>query len=163
MEQSCFTERPDWIAGFVDGEGCFTLKIGRSNKATYKIQVQLEFFVAQHERSKHVLHDLQKYFGCGYVCQNKNCFEYRVHKTEDLRRVILPFFKKYPLLTNKKHDFDTFCTIFDRMSNGEHLNASGLMNIVQLGYTMNSLGASRKHTLEAQLKRIEQMNQKRYS
>lgn len=88
-------------------------------------------------------------------------FLYRVRNREDLRRVILPFFKKHPLLTNKKHDFDTFCTIFDRMSNGEHLNASGLMNIVQLGYTLHAGGANRKYTLQAQLKQIEQA--KRYS
>src|SRR5574342_786116 len=63
-------ERPgfeQWIVGFVDGEGCFSVPIFRNATTRLGWQVQPEFVVAQGARSVQVLHVLRQYFGCGRV------------------------------------------------------------------------------------------------
>ena len=42
---------PEWIVGFVDGEGCASLS--RSSKSKFGIQIQIEFHIAQHNRDVH--------------------------------------------------------------------------------------------------------------
>lgn len=39
-----------WIVGFVDGEGCFSFSIFKSNKMKNDFQIQGEFTVVQHLR-----------------------------------------------------------------------------------------------------------------
>ena len=63
-------ERPDyeqWVVGFVDGEGCFSVPIFKNATTKCGWQVQPEFVVVQGERSVHVLHELMTFFGCGSV------------------------------------------------------------------------------------------------
>jgi len=93
----------DWIIGFVDGDGCFKIVKTSSNEKRYC------FVVSQDKRSVDVLYALKQKFGCGSV--NKaggNMREYRVTKKEELSKVILPFFERHPLKTEKWHDFRLF-------------------------------------------------------
>jgi hypothetical protein len=51
-------ERPgfeQWVVGFVDGEGCFSVPIFRNRTSRLGWQVQPEFSVVQGERSLQVL------------------------------------------------------------------------------------------------------------
>jgi LAGLIDADG endonuclease len=62
-------ERPlaaEWVVGFVDGEGCFSIPIFQNRTCRLGWQVQPEFAVVQGERSVSVLHALEKFFGCGW-------------------------------------------------------------------------------------------------
>jgi len=43
--------------------------------------------------------------GCGNVTKNRNAFNYRVTKLEDITNKIIPFFKKYPIRGVKVLDF----------------------------------------------------------
>src|SRR4029079_2654609 len=66
-------ERPvpvQWIVGFVDGEGCFSVPIFRNRTCRLGWQVQPEFTVVQGARSVSVLHRLKDFFGCGAVGRN---------------------------------------------------------------------------------------------
>lgn len=93
----------DWIIGFVDGDGCFKIVKTSSNEKRYC------FVVSQDKRSVDVLYALKQKFGCGSV--NKaggNMREYRVTKKEELAKVILPFFERHPLKTEKWRDFRLF-------------------------------------------------------
>jgi hypothetical protein len=93
----------EWIVGCVDGDGCFKIVKTSSNEKRYC------FVISQDKRSVDVLYALKKKFGCGSV--NKaggNMREYRVTKKEELAKVILPFFERHPLKTEKWHDFRLF-------------------------------------------------------
>ena len=46
---------PDWVVGFVDGEGCFFVGINRQPSMTVGWQVLPEFRVVQHERDVSIL------------------------------------------------------------------------------------------------------------
>ena len=57
-----------------------------------------------------------------------------------IRSVVIPHFRRYPLLSGKHRDFELFADICERMARGEHLLRSGLLEIVRLAGEMNPSG-----------------------
>lgn len=126
-----------WITGFVDGEGCFHVSINAQPKMSLGWQVLPEFRVVQHERDEKVLHQMQKAFGCGQVVVNHgDRKELRVRGLENLNN-IAKFFRKNPLKTTKRENFEIFAKILSLMNNGQHLNRKGLQEIAKLASKMN--------------------------
>ena len=129
---------PEWIVGFVDGEGCFHVSINRHDEMTMGYQVLPEFTVVQHESDVQILHALKAYFGCGVVRQNhgdRMC--YRVRDQGHLREIILPFFEKHLLKTKKRMNFLKFRDVLKMMERGEHLTDQGLEQIRVMKSQMN--------------------------
>ena len=131
----------NWIVGFVDGEGCFHISINRLPKMRLGWQVLPKFRIVQHERDEILLHKIKEYFGFGDVKVNrKDCHgtrkEFRVRGIENLNRVVL-FFKKYPLKTSKRKDFEIFSDVLELMNRKEHLSLVGLDKIAKFVSKMN--------------------------
>jgi hypothetical protein len=110
---------PNWIVGFVDGEGCFSVSFVRNKTTRFGYQIFVEFVITQGEKSLHVLEDIQEYLECGKIYRNtrhdnhrEDLFRYCVRSVNDLATKIIPFFDIYPLKTAKRDDFESFC---DRM------------------------------------------------
>jgi len=74
---------------------------------------------------------------------NYNFAVYRVHSLGDITNVIIPHFKKYPLITQKYGDFIIFKNIVELINKGEHLNKNGIINIINLKAVLNK-GLSEK-------------------
>ncbi len=130
--------RPDWVSGFVDGEGSFYVGINRHSTLKTGYQVLPEFRVVQHKRDIQVLYGLKRFFGCGVVRVNHDDrMEYRVRSIEHLKNIIIPFFNKHPLITKKKIDFIRFSKVINIMSQGEHLTQKGLKKIIKIVELMN--------------------------
>jgi hypothetical protein len=140
-------ERPgieQWIVGFVDGEGCFSVPIFRNSTTRFGWQVQPEFSVVQGARSSHVLYELKEYFGCGRVSVNhrhdnhrEHMYRWAVRSIVDLMNHIIPFFEKYSLRTAKVDEFKKFAAVVRLMSSGFHLESGGLAKIAAVAQTMN--------------------------
>lgn len=135
---------PEWIVGFVDGEGCFSCPIYRCDTMTLGWQVRPEFAVVQGASSRDVLEGLVDYFGCGKVFRNRrhdnhreDLFRYCVQRIADLRNIIVPFFEQNPLRTSKRANFDKFAEIIRLMEQRRHLSASGLRDVAAIAETMN--------------------------
>ena len=129
---------PDWVVGFVDGEGCFHVSILRHPEMTTGYQVLPEFTVVQHERDLQILYALKRFFGCGVVRRNHgDRWAYRARKLECLER-ICEFFTKHPLKTKKNVDFVRFRRIVQKMKEGRHLTPDGLREIVEIALSMNT-------------------------
>ena len=129
---------PDWVVGFVDGEGCFHVSILRHPEMTTGYQVLPEFTVVQHERDLQILYALKRFFGCGVVRRNHgDRWAYRARKLECLER-ICEFFTKHPLKTKKNVDFVRFRRIVQKMKEGQHLTPDGLREIVEIALSMNT-------------------------
>lgn len=112
---------PHWIAGFVDGEGCFHVGLATNARATFGTQILPEFTVVQHRRDADVLHAMKRYFGCGVVRVNRgDVYAYRVRDMRHLHTIIVPFFKKYPLHTQKRLDFAHLARVVRAMMAQEH-------------------------------------------
>jgi hypothetical protein len=127
-----------WIAGFVDGEGCFHVGINTHPDMRAGYQVLPEFTVVQHKRDTQVLHGLKAYFGCGVVRSNHgDRMAYRVRGLEHLLGRIVPFFLKHPLKTRKHVDFQKFRDVLLLMEKGEHLHPDGIEKIRRIAAEMN--------------------------
>ncbi len=147
---------PWWIVGFVDGEGCFSIDLITNSTMTLGVQVQANFSVTQGIKSRSVLEAIQAHFGCGQIQENVRIDNhreplaiYRVRKLMDLRQVIVPFFRNYPLQTAKVHDFELFADVVERMARGEHLTLDGLQQIRIQKSRMRQLGQISERKMES--------------
>lgn len=105
----------DYIAGFVDGEGCFYLtyrsetRYERSGKPKY-FRWTPYFAINIREDDREILEKIKNTLGCGniYILNRKKgekMAHYIIQNIDELYTKILPFFKNYPLRAKKKHDF----------------------------------------------------------
>jgi LAGLIDADG endonuclease len=146
-------ERPgfeQWIVGFVDGEGCFSISVVRNELLRLGWQVQHEFSVTQGATSRPALEDLGRFFKCGRIIENTRrdnhrepLLRYSVKSRHDLTQRIIPFFEEHPLITAKQRDFESFCTVIGLMLDGAHLREEGLAAIAGITETMNRKQRSR--------------------
>ena len=98
----------------------------------------MSFNVSQKDRS--ILDRLQKTFKCGIIKIRKRdgLHSYDVTKPQDIIQTIIPYFRKYELLSeSKKRNFAIFCKIAALMNLGEHKNAKGLRKILELRERIN--------------------------
>ncbi len=142
---------PDWIAGFVDGEGCFSVSVHRSNfmHRHRGWQIQTAFHVYQHSDHRDVLESLRSHFGCGYVRPKgpkSSVLTYSVSTLRELDEIVIPFFEVHRLWV-KGRDFRLFTDIVRAMRRKEHLTDSGFERIVRMAYRMNANGKQRSRTL----------------
>lgn len=107
-----------------------------------RIEARPSFSISQHKRSKEILLKIKKYFGVGRIrfCKSDANYKYEVRSINDLTKVIIPHFQKYPLLTQKNRDFEIFVDICKMVSKGLHLNSSHLAEIIEKAYLMNESG-----------------------
>lgn len=127
-----------WIAGFVDGEGCFHVSINPQPEITAKLHVLPEFTVVQHKRDVQILFALKNYFNCGVVRVNHgDRMAYRVRSVEHLLKIIIPFFMTHQLKTKKRIDFEKFRDIVLMMQNKEHLKPQGIEAVRSIIAQMN--------------------------
>jgi hypothetical protein len=139
-----------FLAGFVEGEGSFNVSLRR--KGDYKVgwQVVMSFNVSQKDKS--ILLILQDQLKCGIIKVRKsdNLYSFDVTKPQDIIQKIIPYFQKYPVLSDSKMaNFFIFCQIAQLMDCGEHKNNQGLRKILELREKINEgKGRTRKYGIK---------------
>ena len=132
---------PQWVVGFVDGEGCFFVGINKQPTMKEGFQILPEFTVVQHNRDTVILQNLKTYFQCGTVLKNhgdRNAYRVRGHA--NLSKKIVPFFEKHKLKTKKRVDFEKFRDVILLMEKKAHLTPEGFKKIITIANTMNTKG-----------------------
>jgi hypothetical protein len=138
----------EYIVGLVDGEGSFTVYVrdpAKVSASKRRVQVEPKFYLKLVEKDKDILYALQEFFGCGSVYFQKDtrpnhqhCYRYEVYNRDDIRSIIIPFFKKQQLrFPSKRTDFKLFCQMFELIDAGEHLIDSGLRKLFELKQHMH--------------------------
>jgi len=138
----------NYVVGLVDGEGSFTAYVKNpdsSKKVQRRTKVEPRFYLKLIERDKNILCELKKFFGCGNVyfqkdkrVNHQDCYRFEVANRNDLKNIIIPFFKNNSLkLRSKKSDFEIFCRIMRMVMNNDHLKGSGLRRIYNLKQKMH--------------------------
>lgn len=140
---------PDWITGFTDAEGSFTVPIVKkdnTNNIVKDWRVFPRFAISLHLRDIDLLYQIKDFFGVGSVMINRGKEEggradfayYVVSNIEDLNNVIIPHFEKHSLLTAKRFNFEYFKRIVKLMYNKKHLSEQGLIEIFSIRLNMNN-------------------------
>ena len=149
---SCTVLDPNWIVGFVDGEGCFSVSVHRSSmmRRYGGWQLQPVFHIYQHRDHRDVLEAMIPAFGCGRVRPkgpNSSVWTFAVDGLRSLEEAVLPFFERHPPVV-KRQDFESFSVIVRSMRRKEHLSPVGFERLVRLAYGMNANGKQRTRTME---------------
>ena len=144
---------PDYLAGFVDGEGCFSVSIRPHPTVRYgnRWHVAPCFQVYQHRSNVAVLELIREYFGCGRITSKSgsvNVMTFAVYSRMDLESTVIPFFELHPLLSGKQRDFEKFREIVLAMQRKEHRTEAGFRKIVELAFSMNQRGRGRRYSME---------------
>src|SRR3989344_1792810 len=130
-------ELANYISGYVDGEGCFSVSFSKREKLLIGWEVKPSFCVGQNYDRREVLDLMMSYFNCGHIRRDwgDRTLKYEVRKSEDQK------------------DFLRFAEICRQMKGLEHHKISGLRAILKNAYEMNGSG-KRKLPLSAILETI---------
>jgi len=144
---------PQYIAGFIDGEGSFWVSIYRDETMKNKIFCRAEFSIELRADDREILERIQKTIGCGkiYHCNYERYgwyphAKYKVSRLDEISEVLIPFLEKTPLQAKKAETFQYFKQIIRKRIKGEHLTKKGVEEIIKLQAKIRSLG--KKHRLE---------------
>lgn len=131
---------PNYVTGMSDGEGNFYISIYADRRRNGQKQIRFYYKVSQRDHSVSMLNNLAQFFNCGTVSiENRasRSMRFVVNNKNDIETKIIPHFTKYPLVTSKKFNFDSFKKAFDIFNNGGHLTPEGVSQIIALQEGMN--------------------------
>ncbi|MCB9807764.1 LAGLIDADG family homing endonuclease [Candidatus Peribacteria bacterium] len=134
-----------YLTGFADGKGSFNVSFRKRKDYKLPWKVSACFNISQKE--KRILEIFQKHLQCGTLRSRPDgVWYYEVNSLIDLQKYIIPFFQRNPFLSEKKQrDFFLFQRIALLLSSNQHLQQSGIQNILTLRRNMNG-GGKRKYS-----------------
>ena len=135
----------EYISGFVDGEGCFSVSFTKRSRFIVGWETKPSFSVSQNEDRAQPLFIMQKHFDCGFMRDGKTdrTIKYEVRRLDDLLEKVIPHFEKYPLLSKKQRDVEALKRVCLIMKNNEHTSPKGLRKILPIAFNMNGSGKRR--------------------
>jgi len=128
------TLHDNWLAGFTDAEGCFTLSL-LSNSKGYR----LRFIISQKwEVNKVILQHISTIFSVGNISPHSvaDNWEYIVNGIKNTSHII-PYFDTHLLYTKKKQSYNLWKELRIQLIKGDHLNNDTRAKMVQLAKTIN--------------------------
>ena len=130
---------PEWITGFIDGEGCFSVSFSKRTNLRVGIEAKPSFAVGQGISSRPAMEELCQYFESPLTQLriHKQIVKYETRSLKHLREVVVPHFEKYPPRCYKVEDFLKFKRVVELMTKGRHLDKDGMREVLSLGYAMN--------------------------
>jgi len=137
---STFSLDSSWIAGFINGDGSFSLGFTKKSNSRLGATCLPTFSIVQHERDRILLERIQSSLGCGKFSSLKvdGCYDLRVADIATITSKIVPFFTSHTLQGAKALDFRDFCLGIEIMNKGGHLTEVGLTKLRSLYLGMNS-------------------------
>jgi LAGLIDADG endonuclease len=144
---------PDYVSGFVDGEGCFCVSIHPHPTVRYGTRwlIAPVFQAYQHRDNVGILEALRDFFCCGGITAkgpNSSVLTYSVYRRAELESAIIPFFERYPLVSRKHEDFAKWSEVVRLMQLKAHRTELGFRRIVELAFSMNQHGKQRRYRIE---------------
>src|SRR3989344_1522611 len=146
-------QRNYYVAGFVDGEGSFSVSIVKHPTQKLGWMINPCFQVYQHEKHREVLELMKETFGTGTIYRKSGThpvLNFSIDSRRSIMERVIPFFERYPLLV-KAETFVIFKEIMNAMEKREHWTKDGFVRIATLAYSMNQQGKRRKYTLKEML------------
>ena len=121
-----------WLAGFTDGEGCFTCSIKKKG-------FSFNFIIAQKwDINVKVFEHLRFLFGKGIISKHsvENVYEYRVGGVKNCQS-IFPYFDKYTLYTKKSISYTLWKEVYYDLINKHHLDSYKRLEIIEKARMIN--------------------------
>lgn len=136
-----YIPHPNWLIGFIDGEGFFYVKSLKNQNYSTGFNVTMVFSIYQHVRDESLLTKFIEYLGCGRIekaSTRPNEIKFSVSKFKDIKEKIIPFFYSYSLQGIKYMDYLDFVKVAKIIEDKGHLSLEGINKINSLKSGMNS-------------------------
>ena len=134
----------------MDGESCFCIALKHQKSAKVRWVLDPVFHVTQNSINKKILYDLQKMLNCGVVIKKygqSQTMQFLVQSRKEIVDKVIPFFKKYNLITKKK-DFEIFAEVVEALDQHKHANKKEFIKLLKKAFTMNGGGKQRRYKLK---------------
>lgn len=139
-----FALNPWFLTGFTDAEGSFMILVLPRVNFNTGWRVIARFSIGLHSKDAPLLQLIKCYLGVGSLEREvSQVASFRVTRVKDIINVIIPHFLKYPLITQKRTDFELFKRAVDLINQKKHLTEEGIQEIVRIKSALN-LGLSPK-------------------
>ena len=152
---------PHYVAGFVDGEGSFSISIGKDSEYRRGVQVRAEFEIELRADDQEILERILVTIGCGriYDCSYDRYgwyphSKYKITGAQDMIDYLFPFFDKHKLQAKKAQVYELFKQVVLMYRRKEHLTDAGYKKVVALRDEKRSMG--RKHNTLTETARIRE-------
>lgn len=124
----------NWLAGFTDGEGCFTSSIG-DKKYTFNYNIAQKW-----EENVVVLEAICKLFGVGKVSPHnvKNVYEYRVNGIKACK-ILFHYFDTHNLYTKKQISYLLWKQLHEDFVNKNHLISEKRVIMMEKARMINNI------------------------
>nr|YP_009868579.1 LAGLIDADG endonuclease [Ophiocordycipitaceae sp.]QKG63774.1 LAGLIDADG endonuclease [Ophiocordycipitaceae sp.] len=115
---------PQWVSGFVGGDGGFSLYVRPAKDYVLLEKVYCRFHIAQLLDDFKLMELFLKFFNCGSVSKRSNIAtprcDFIVQDTNYILDKVLPHFDSYPVLNLKQKDYISFkqCMIIETTMQG---------------------------------------------
>jgi len=131
-----------WLLGFVEGEGCFSIIIKKSRGHIHGYQAHADFSIKLTASEKDTLEKIRNYLGnvghiyyrdpektrLKFINANEEVM-FKVTKLEEIKKIV-EFFKDLDFISlSKKQDFENWCECIKLIENKQHLTKEGLLKI----------------------------------
>ena len=138
---------PHYIAGFIDGEGSFSISIGKHKTTKNGFDIRPEFEIELRKDDQEILERILVTIGCGkiYDCSYERYgwyphAKYKITSSKDLRDYLFPFIDACPLQAKKAEMYKRFKTIVMMVLNKDHLTSEGLQKIQTIRDEIRTFG-----------------------
>lgn len=134
---------PNWVTGFADAEGSFSVIVEIPEPSKWKVRTSFE--INSHENDREILYKIQSFFGVGGVYHrlDRKISVYRVTNIKYIKDIIIPHFSRYPLITQKRVDFLLWAQVVNMIYSKQYKNKEGFLNILSCYASINR-GVSKK-------------------
>ena len=136
---------PNWLTGFISGEGCFFISISKDVTKRTGFSVNSWFILGQHSLipatqgyDKELIVKLKDYLSCGNLRIEKSMVLLRVSKFLDITDKIIPFLDKHPVQGIKYLDYLDFKRVVELIKSKAHITPEGLAEIRNIKEKMNT-------------------------
>jgi hypothetical protein len=125
---------PYFITGLSEADSSFSITFHKDKKSKLGYSIGLRFKICLLEKDRTLLELIKAYFKCGSITnvEKNGVINYIVRDHGSLYNVIIPHFKKYPLLGTKLLDFLDFENASKIIYSKKHLTLEGQNELRQL-------------------------------
>ncbi len=141
---------PNYVVGFIDGEGSFSVSINRHKTLKSGIEIKAEFEIELRADDRAILERIMMTIGCGriYDCSYERYgwyphAKFKIMRTRDLTDRLIPFLDRYPLQAKKRESYKRFREIVSIIRQKKHLTNEGYERIQIIRNEMRKF--SKKH------------------
>lgn len=142
---------PQYVAGFIDGEGSFSISIGKHKTLRRGYEIRPEFEIELRKDDQEILERILVTIGIGriYDCSYERYgwfphAKYKITSIWDLKEYLFPFLDTNQLIAKKRKSYLLFKQIVLMVCTKEHLSDEGFNKIVILRDELRALGKKAK-------------------